>query len=718
MPRFIEEFKRRNVFRVAAAYAVFTWLILQVADTAAPLLKLPSWVSSFILLVLGLLLIPTLVFAWAFELTPEGIKRQAEVDRDESITSATGKKLDYATIGALLLVLMVVASERFLFPPSSIPTPAIVATESSEVSIAVLPFADMSPNHDQDYFSDGISEEILNGLAQLKGLNVAGRTSSFAFKGRNEDLREIGMALGVQHVVEGSVRKDGDKLRITAQLIKVSDGFHLWSETYDRELTDVFAVQDEISAAIVRELQGSLLGDVVVDSENIDIDVASYEQYLAARKLISDRTNEGLLEARSLLEDVVARAPNYAPGISSLAETLILLRGGDFNSYGDLDPALVIELATPLLERAIELDPNLSDAYAVRGLLRDEEDQRDEAEADFLRAVELNPSSSKAWVWLSNLAGDRQQLDARRKYLMKAVAIDPLWLVPNSNLVYLNIQLGRIDEVWEILERLRPFHQDSAQFHDIDGNALAAVGSLADAHRAFSRAYELSPDTPQIATQFAFNLLGLQDFETAIEVIPPQFSMLQSYVTGNWDTTLRQIRQMIDGNQNTDFQIFAYVIGANYIGDFEALLDLYDSHIGSPEWMVSRQNQNMMPMFVPAMRVLNRDADAQVLLDAFHEFLLAEDARGVQNFNLDQNWATYHALLGEHDAAIAKLQAAFDSGSLTAFWQYSPEYFELERDPEFMAIKAANLAAVNDERQDLGWAPVAAVGIFYEPDSQ
>jgi hypothetical protein len=209
VPRFIEEFKRRNVFRVAVAYAVFTWLILQVADTAAPLLRLPDWVSSFILLVVGLLFIPTLVFAWAFELTTEGIKRQTEVDRDQSITAATGKKLNYATIGALLLVVVVVASERFLFPPSSAPGPAAIAAESGEVSIAVLPFADMSPNHDQDYFSDGISEEILNGLAQLKGINVAGRTSSFAFKGRNEDLREIGIALGVQHVVEGSVRKDG-----------------------------------------------------------------------------------------------------------------------------------------------------------------------------------------------------------------------------------------------------------------------------------------------------------------------------------------------------------------------------------------------------------------------------------------------------------------------------------------------------------------------------
>jgi len=254
----IQEFKRRNVFRVAVAYAIVSWLVVQVADTAVPALRLPDWVPSLVFLLIALGFVPTLLFAWAFELTPDGIKRAKDVDRSQSITGDTGRKLNQITLVALALVVALVVADRFIAPrdPSQSSAAATSAT-ADEVSIAVLPFADMSPEKDQDYFSDGITEEILNGLAKLKVMKVAGRTSSFAFKGRNEDLRDIGMALGVQHVLEGSVRKDGNKLRITAQLIKVSDGFHLWSETYDRELDDVFAVQDEISAAIVKELRGS-----------------------------------------------------------------------------------------------------------------------------------------------------------------------------------------------------------------------------------------------------------------------------------------------------------------------------------------------------------------------------------------------------------------------------------------------------------------------------
>ncbi|MGI9222003.1 MAG: hypothetical protein ACR2QS_13305, partial [Woeseiaceae bacterium] len=654
MPGFIEEFKRRNVFRVAMAYMVITWLVLQVADTAAPLLRLPEWVSSFVFFVLALLFIPTLVFSWAFELTPEGLKRQAEVDQEESITGETGKKLDYVTIAALMLVLVIVASDRFLFPesPTAPVSQEVVANDTTGVSIAVLPFADMSPNKDQEYFSDGISEEILNGLAKLKTMKVAGRTSAFAFKGRNEDLREIGAALGVQHVLEGSVRKDGDNLRITAQLIQVSDGFHLWSETYDRELNDVFAVQDEISAAIVLELQGNLLGAPVAESTADMIDVATFEKYLAARELIHSRSNESLTEARVILEQVIEAAPEFAPAISSLAETLLLLRADRFFSYGNLDADFVDRRANELLERAIELDPNLADPYAVRGLMRYQTQQLDDAEADLLRAVTLNPSLSKAWTWLSNVEGYRNNAEKSRHYLANAVAIDPLWLVPNSNLVYINQEVGRVDEVWEILERLRPFHQDSAMFHQADGFAFSGVGNLADAYRAYKRAHELSPDTPTTGRDLAFTLIGLQDFSGAAEFMPAQFEAVNSFMSGEWDTRLPQLQQSIEENPEFVFQMYPYTIGANYIGDYEGIADVYDTVVVSPGWLAERQVHDLMPEFAQALSALQRDDDAQALFDAFHSHLLEQDGRGVDNSGHDFNWATYLAMTGDHAAAL------------------------------------------------------------------
>ena len=305
-----DELKRRNVFRVAIAYVIVAWLSIQVIDVLIPMLSLPEVIGRALILILVVGFPIALIFAWAFELTPEGLKKEREVDRDESITHTTARKLNSVIIAVLSVALLMFAVDKFVMSPD---TSEPQETATADISIAVLPFADMSPQKDQEYFSDGITEEILNGLAKLKTLKVAGRTSSFAFKGRNEDLREIGMTLGVQNVLEGSVRKDGNTLRITAQLISVDDGFHLWSETYDRELADIFSVQDEISAAIVKALQGSLLGDSIESKPVRQIDVAMYEKYLLARATMTIRSNSTLKEARRMLEDVVAAEPDIRP---------------------------------------------------------------------------------------------------------------------------------------------------------------------------------------------------------------------------------------------------------------------------------------------------------------------------------------------------------------------------------------------------------------------
>jgi TolB-like protein/tetratricopeptide (TPR) repeat protein len=719
MPGFIEEFKRRNVFRVGMAYLVITWLVLQVADTAAPLLGLPDWVNSLVLFILALLFIPTLIFAWAFELTPEGIKRQEEVDREQSITGETGRKLDYVTIAALALVLLIFAGERLFFAADE---PAIAERAAPgadrQVSIAVLPFADMSPDKDQEYFSDGISEEILNGLAKLQAMKVAGRTSSFAFKGRNTDLREIGAALGVDHVLEGSVRKAGDRLRITAQLVKVSDGFHLWSETYDRELQDIFAVQDEISAAIITELQGSLLETPATGVAADPIDVATFEKYLAARKLIHGRTNEGLTEARTILEEVVEAAPDYAPAISSLAETLVLMRESQFGAYGNLDSELVDELATPLLERAIELDPNLADAYAVLGLMQYDNRLLEEAKANLLHAVRLNPSLSKAWVWLSNTAGLENDIEKRVYYLEKAAAIDPLWLVPNSNFIYVNLDYGRVDEVWTVLERLRPFHQDSPLFHQMDGRARSVVGDLAGAYKALRKAYELSPDTPSNGSQLGFTLIVLQDFEQALAVMPPQFAAARNYLTGEWDDVLPMMRQVVEANPEQILPWIIYTIGANYIGDYEGLLDLYDTHVQSPEWGGYEQEKDMLLNFVPALQALERGAEAQQLLDEFQRRLLAEQETGIDSVEHHYDYAKYLAATGDFPAALDKLDIAMHRGLRVAFWQYEKEFRPVHQDTRFLELQERNLQAINASRIELGWNPVPAVGSFYDPETE
>ncbi len=257
------ELKRRNVFRVGAAYAVLAWLLAQVADLLFPAFGAPDWAlrTFFIVLLLGLPV--ALLFAWAFELTPEGVKREKDVDRSASITRSTGRKLDFAIIGALVVALTYFIWERQAridpvepAAQSSLESSTnVVAPSPNKRSIAVLPFVNMSSDQENEYFADGLSEELLNQLAQIPDLQVAGRTSSFSFKGKNEDLRAIGTTLDVANILEGSVRRQGMKVRVTAQLIRVNDGFHLWSNSYDRSMNDVFVIQDDISSNVATALK-------------------------------------------------------------------------------------------------------------------------------------------------------------------------------------------------------------------------------------------------------------------------------------------------------------------------------------------------------------------------------------------------------------------------------------------------------------------------------
>jgi TolB-like protein len=268
----IAELKRRNVIRAAGLYLVGAWLVVQVASTVLPAFDGPAWALRSLIIALVVGFVPAMIVAWVFELTPEGLKRDAELTAAESIAPQTGRRMD-----RLILIVAMIAIGYFVFDKFVLAArrdaalvtqitahvTAEISAEKSKTSpksVAVLPFLDLSPEHDQGYFSDGMSEEILNALAQVQDLKVAGRTSSFYYKDRNEDLRTIGKALGVANVLEGSVRKQGEQVRITAQLIRSDDDFHLWSETYDGDLKDVFALQERIARAITDKLKITLIG--------------------------------------------------------------------------------------------------------------------------------------------------------------------------------------------------------------------------------------------------------------------------------------------------------------------------------------------------------------------------------------------------------------------------------------------------------------------------
>ena len=352
------ELKRRNVVRVAIAYAIVGWLVLQATSVLIPLLSLPESVGRlvFLFLIIGFPL--ALFFAWAFELTPEGIKRERDVDRTESVTHVTGRKLDFTIIGVLAIALMFFAVDKFVLAPvttSTVTSSQEVVATAARQSIAVLPFVNMSSDSEQEYFSDGLSEELLNLLAKIPDLKVIARTSSFAFKGKNEDLRVIGEALGATTVLEGSVRKSGERVRITAQLIDVADGTHLWSETYDRTITDIFAVQDDVAKAIIDALEIHV-GAAPTRGRPTD-NPEAYALFLKARVQANESDFES---AESILREAVALDPNFAEAHELLAYSYWWLAG--FTVEGAKGQLLMLNSAN----RALDIDPTLKFARTLQ----------------------------------------------------------------------------------------------------------------------------------------------------------------------------------------------------------------------------------------------------------------------------------------------------------------------------------------------------------------
>jgi TolB-like protein/Tfp pilus assembly protein PilF len=417
---FFNELKRRNVFRVGIAYLVGAWLLLQIADVVLNNIAAPDWVFKAIMLLVGIGLPISLFFAWAFEMTPEGVKRESEIDRSQSITKTTGHKLDRSIIVILILALGYFAWDKF-----SAPTKPVLSTAGTDLaiekSIAVLPFVNMSADKDNEYFSDGLSEELLNLLAKVDGLKVAARTSSFKFKNSEADIAEIGKKLNVATVLEGSLRKSGNQARITAQLIKVDDGFHLWSETYDRDLSNIFQVQDEIARAIVDALKLPLLGQgdsTIAASQAANFE--AYDLYLLGRHHARIRNAAGFEQAVDYFSRAVAIDPAYAPAWSGLADAYLYLA-----DYGSLPFNEASPMAQKAINKALQLEPDLPEALNSRGLLLDYQGRDVQAIPDFERVLEIDPNNIQA---LSLLGGIIDELEPLRALAMaqKAWELDPL----------------------------------------------------------------------------------------------------------------------------------------------------------------------------------------------------------------------------------------------------------------------------------------------------
>ncbi len=392
----IADLKRRKVFKVGVAYLVVGWVLIQVAATVGPQLELPDWAPRLITVTVALGFPIALVLSWIFDIGPGGLRREAAFDGPASS----------ATAGAMA---------------PQIASAAETASAIPRKSIAVLPFADLSPTHDQEYFSDGIAEEILNALMKLKDLKVAGRTSSFSFRGRNEDLRGIGKTLSVAHVLEGSVRKHGDKVRITAQLIQTGDGYHLWSESYDGELSDVFELQERIARAITREL------DVILHDGCRLVPVATsspeaYALYLQATDIFNRRDGNRFFEAIDMLHQAIALDPRFARAHARL--TVIHA----------LEPIYTPNLVDGVAEKvrshaalASGLDASLGEPYAAIAMMCLQQRRLIESREAIEHALALQPDDSPTRYWAGAITIATGYTKLGCAHLDHVLAIDPLY---------------------------------------------------------------------------------------------------------------------------------------------------------------------------------------------------------------------------------------------------------------------------------------------------
>ena len=718
---FFEELKRRNVFRVGIAYAISAWVLMQIVDLVLENITAPGWIMQVFMLALAIGFPVAIIFAWAFEMTPEGVKLERHVDRSQSITQKTGQKMNRGITIALAIAVLFLLVDRFrpapdtesqaatnaaetLLEPTELLEPAETAPAAikiAEKSIAVLPFVNMSSDREQEYFADGISEEILNALAKVSGLKVAGRTSSFAFKGKNDDLNAIGKLLRVNHILEGSVRKSGTRVRITAQLIKVDDGFHMWSETYDRELDDIFAIQDEISAAILAQLKTQLLGDQQLVT--VQTDSRAYDLYLLAKQRIYDRTEASLKMAVKLLEEAIAIDASYAPSFAQLGIANLFLSE---QNYGTVPHLQAIEVGKQYVEKALQLAPQNAEALAGMGLYHMNGDLDHEKSIGLLQqALAINPNLVNAGAWLANELDTTGQLQASLQLREQTFQRDPLHRPTFGNLQQSYVNMGQAEKALEMLEGLQVYLPGDEDLSGDFGQVYVMTGRLAQAREKLRPAYDNEPLNAVNRIWYGFVLWNSRQYEQMAAVAPDHLAALALSRLGRPEEAFILGERAIGTGANPAFYFQALIES----GRFKQLIDTLESRwpsldAFSADWPGGAgYGYGAMASIAYAYRALgNEEKFAQAML-RFKAALETQLAEGVDNWVLHFSRAQYAILADDYDTAINLMEKAFEQGLYldTALKTAWPVLKPLDGDPRYEAAKATMLTRWKTEMEKM-----------------
>ena len=722
---FFNELKRRNVFRVTAAYVVVGWLLLQIGDVVFEALELDASANRMLMAFILLGLIPTIIFSWAFEITPDGIKRDKDVARDEQQERQTAKKLDYITMGVLVFVGAMSLYQHWDDEDEVVE--AAVSSQSNpaqdqkasvpldDKSLAILPFINIAQTEDNEPFTVGIHDDLITHLSKISALKVISRTSVLKYKNSDKAIRDIALDLGVAHVLEGGVQRAGNQIRLNVQLVDAQTEEHLWAETFNRELSasNIFMIQSEISEKIAAALQAQLTDAELLSlgkqqTNNLD----AYNAYLAGRQRLLVRNSEVLKEALALFEKATDLDPNYALAYVGQADTWSLL-----NEYSDVSEAEMFEKGEPLLEKALSLDPMLAEAHTSKANYLHEKEQFETAANRFEYALKLNPNYATTYHWYGNLADRLGEKEKALELYRKAAELDPLSPVIQTNIGFMLSDADEHEEALKQFDRIMelvPEYSGGAHGKSI---VYSNMGVLDEAIKWQKESIRKDPGNLSRRTNLAhlFIDLGLiEQAQSEVNLIKQQSPGYEGllYVEAtidmyqnNYQQAAARFEEKLSKHPNDlsylgNWTFYQMLLG-NYEAAINASLSMFPGKNGE-DYEITFNNFDTTLNLIWMWQQTGEQKKADRLLQRLKNYL-AEYA--IHNDLLKQSLIL--TLEGKHVDAAQKFSELFASGETRGFWRGShlpmlKEVLTLPQTQEF--IKKHELEQQRQRKAVLGIA--------------